>query len=178
MKKDFDETLSCLLQDRVFSFQATICKVVFFMTLLKRYLIFILGTVSQSAGIALVVKGLLGTSPISSIPYVLSLALPYTLGQTTFFINMLLVTGQIALLRRRFQLIQLLQVPTTFFFALLIDVFMGLFSWFEPSIYVSKILALLLGTTLVSLGVALQVIANVLMLQEKALFTLSAKPST
>ena len=37
MKKDFDETLSCLLQDRVFSIQATICKVVFFMTLLKRY---------------------------------------------------------------------------------------------------------------------------------------------
>ena len=38
----------------------------------QRYLIFTIGILVQSAGIALVVKSLLGTSPISSLPYVLS----------------------------------------------------------------------------------------------------------
>ena len=33
----------------------------------------------QSAGIALVVKSLLGTSPISSLPYVVILISPFTL---------------------------------------------------------------------------------------------------
>lgn len=56
----------------------------------------------QSAGIALVVKSLLGTSPISSLPYVLSLILPFTFGQTTFAVNMLFVVFELLMLRRNF----------------------------------------------------------------------------
>ena len=42
------------------------------MPIWTRSLIFTIGILVQSAGIALVVKSLLGTSPISSLPYVLS----------------------------------------------------------------------------------------------------------
>ena len=46
---------------------------------LKRWKIFLFGTLCQSFGIALVVKSSLGTSPISSVPYAFSLIKPLTL---------------------------------------------------------------------------------------------------
>lgn len=134
------------------------------MSLAKRYFIFIIAIIIQSCGIALVVKSLLGTSPISSLPYVLSLIFPYTLGQTTFGINMLFVLGQILILRKEFHRMQLLQVPMTMIFAASIDIFMNLWSGVMPEMYVLKLLVLFIGATCVSLGVALQGIANVLML--------------
>ena len=45
---------------------------------LKRYIIFFIGLYINSLGVALITKASLGTSPISSIPYVLSLNFPYT----------------------------------------------------------------------------------------------------
>ena len=45
----------------------------------KRYLIFLVGLFVNSLGVSLITKGNLGTSPISSIPYVLSLNFPFSL---------------------------------------------------------------------------------------------------
>ncbi|MFR3881660.1 MAG: DUF6198 family protein [Lachnospiraceae bacterium] len=50
------------------------------METLKRYLIFLVGLFVNSLGVSLITKANLGTSPISSIPYVLSLNFPFTLG--------------------------------------------------------------------------------------------------
>ena len=52
---------------------------------LKRYIIFIIGLYINSFGVSLITKATLGTSPISSIPYVLSLNFPFSLGQFTIF---------------------------------------------------------------------------------------------
>ena len=49
----------------------------------KRYLIFLVGLFVNSLGVSLITKGNLGTSPISSIPYVLSLNFPFSLGNFT-----------------------------------------------------------------------------------------------
>lgn len=46
--------------------------------MIKRYGIFLIGLTFMSLGIVLIIKSALGTSPISSVPYVLSLALPFT----------------------------------------------------------------------------------------------------
>ena len=43
------------------------------------------GLFINSLGVSLITKADLGTSPISSIPYVLSLNFPMTLGQFTIF---------------------------------------------------------------------------------------------
>ena len=43
------------------------------MNKLKRYVIFLIGLFVNSLGVSLITKASLGTSPISSIPYVLSL---------------------------------------------------------------------------------------------------------
>ena len=49
----------------------------------KRYLVFLFGLFISSFGVSLITKANLGTSPISAIPYVLSLNFPFTLGQFT-----------------------------------------------------------------------------------------------
>ena len=49
----------------------------------------------SALGVSLVTKASLGTSPISSIPYVLSLNFPFTLGNFTIVFSILLIVLQI-----------------------------------------------------------------------------------
>ena len=56
--------------------------------LAKRYFIFILGLFVNSVGVALITKADLGTSPISSIPYTLSLSFVPTIGQFTIIFSL------------------------------------------------------------------------------------------
>ncbi len=134
------------------------------MSLFKRYTIFLAGILWQAAGISLVVKSLLGTSPISSLPYVLSLTAAFSLGEMTFAVNMLFLLGQLLILGPRFHALQFMQIPILLLFAACIDLTMFLFSALQPEAYIAKLLLLGIGTALIALGVALQVIANVIML--------------
>ena len=69
--------------------------------ILIRYGWFLLGLAINSFGIALMTKSALGTSQISSIPYVLSLRFEHlSFGMTTFLINMIFVAGEIVLLEK------------------------------------------------------------------------------
>lgn len=63
----------------------------------------------------------LGNSPISCIPATLSYLVPLTLGTITFIMNHCFLIVQAILLRRDFNPVQLLQIPFTFVFALMID---------------------------------------------------------
>ena len=63
---------------------------------LKRYLIFLVGLFVNSLGVSLITKANLGTSPISSIPYVLSLNFPFTLGNFTIFFSIFLIVLQLS----------------------------------------------------------------------------------
>ncbi|WP_455048338.1 YczE/YyaS/YitT family protein [Mitsuokella sp.] len=141
----------------------------------KRYILLIIAVMIQSAGIALVVKSLLGTSPISSVPYVLSLISPFTFGQTTFAVNMLFVVFELLMLKRNFPAVFWLQIPVTIVFGLCIDFFMALFT-IVPEAYPLKIALCIVGTALVALGVAGQGVADVLMLAgEGAVYTFAHK---
>lgn len=137
--------------------------------LLKRYLVFMLGLFFSSLGISLVTKAGLGTSPISSLPYVLSLAFPLTLGQFTFIVNLALLGAQIVILKRDFQKIQFLQIPMLIVFGSFIDLTMAGLSFLNPTSYGIKIVVLLLGCISLGLGVCIQVLANVVMLSGEAL---------
>ena len=71
---------------------------------LKRYLLFLVGLFINALGVSLVTKASLGTSPISSIPYVLSLNFPLTLGNFTIIFSILLILLQILILRKNFKI--------------------------------------------------------------------------
>lgn len=129
--------------------------------LAERYLWFALGVAVNSFGIALITKANLGTSPISSVPYVLDLATPLTFGETTFLANTLYVALQAALLRRDFKPVQLLQLVVNLAFSALIDVSMGLLSWLDPQGLPACLASLLTGCCALGFGVALEVAPNV-----------------
>lgn len=145
------------------------------MSTTRRYLFFIAAVIVQSSGIALLVKSMLGTAPISSLPYVLSLSFSYSLGTMTFAINMLMFMGQILILRRKFEVYQLMQIPVTILFSYFIDVFMVFWNWVEPTSYPLQMVALLVGTALIALGIAVQGIAQVLMLPGEGLVYVVAR---
>lgn len=134
------------------------------MSIVKRYTLFIFGLFFVSLGISCAVKSMLGNAPISSAPYVLSLRYPLSLGGFTFFINMAFLLGQIAILGRKFKYVQLLQIPMTALFGCFIDFSMFLLSGVTPELYISKIITLLLGSTILALGVSLEIIGNVIVL--------------
>ena len=133
----------------------------------KRTLIFLIGLVLNSLGVALVTKASLGTSPISSIPYVLSLNFQDSLGMFTIFFSLLLITLQIVLLRKNFRPAQLLQIPVSLLFGYLIDGAM-LLQLFSPQQYAAQLGCLLLGCAVLGAGVYLEVLADVVMLPGEA----------
>ena len=131
---------------------------------LKRYLIFLIGLFISSLGVSLVTKANLGTSPISSIPYVLSLNFPLTLGNFTIIFSLFLIVLQLLILRRNFKVEHLLQIPISILFGYFIDWTMLLLSFVHPDAYLMKIVYLLLGCIVLGFGVYCEVIADVAML--------------
>ena len=126
-------------------------------TYLPRYLWFLAGVLINSFGVALITRAALGTSPISSLPYVLSFRFPVTLGQFTFAMNLFFILGQVLLLRRDFQPIQLLQVAVNAVFSAFIDVSMDLLSWLEISSLPMAVLVLVLGCAVLAFGISVEV---------------------
>ena len=118
----------------------------------------------NSLGVSLITKANLGTSPISSIPYVLSLNFPFTLGNFTIFFSIFLIVLQLIILRKNFKLEHILQIPVSIIFGYFIDLTMILFSWVNPEAYIMKIVYLLIGCLILGVGVYMEVLADVVML--------------
>ena len=131
---------------------------------IQRYLLFIIGLFFSALGVAITKKGELGVSPISSVANVMSIRLPQlSLGYWLIIWNCVLILGQILLLRRKFQWIQLLQVPLSFLFGWFTDFGVWLISFFTPKHYIVQILLVLVGTIVLGFGITLAVIANVIL---------------
>ena len=131
---------------------------------LKRYVVFLIGLSVNSLGVALITKADLGTSPISSIPYVLSLNFPLTLGQFTILFSLLLIALQLIILRKDFRPEHILQIPVSFVFGYFIDLCMALLFFIQPQAYGMKVLYLLIGCVVLGVGVYMEMLADVVML--------------
>lgn len=131
---------------------------------LKRYIVFLIGLFINSLGVSLITKANLGTSPISSVPYVLSLNFPFTLGQFTIAFSLLLILIQLIILRRNFKAEHLLQIPISILFGYFIDLTMVMLFFVNPQTYLSSVVYLLIGCVILGFGVYTEVLANVAML--------------
>lgn len=131
---------------------------------LKSYGILCIGLTIMAFGVAFSIRGNLGTSPISSLPYVTSEISGFSVGQTTIALHCCLIALQIILLRKNYQWIQLMQLPVAFFFGYLTDFAV----WATQSCichnYFQQWVFCLLGIVLCAIGVAMEVIADVVML--------------
>ena len=74
---------------------------------LKRYSMFIAGVIFSALGISLITKAGLGTSPITSLAFVLTFIFPHSLGEFTMLVNTVMFLIQAALLGKAFGKVQL-----------------------------------------------------------------------
>jgi len=132
--------------------------------ILKRYILFIIGLFINSFGVSFITKANLGTSPISSIPYTLSLCFKPTFGMFTLYMSILLIIIQMVLLRKNFPKQYFLQIPVSVAFSWFIDITMELLSFMDPNTYLMKFVFLIVGCVILGVGVYMEMIADVVML--------------
>lgn len=114
----------------------------------------------MAAGVSLAKIASLGTSPIVSIPNVLSLIFPLSLGTWTIIFMFVVVALEAVFLRRKFSVVNLLQVIPGLFFGIFINVFVTLFSALAPQNYWQKIFLTVLSIIVLGFGVFLEVSSN------------------
>ena len=83
-----------------------------------RLLMYFIGLFIMTMGIALSVKSDLGVSPVSSIPYTMTVVWGIEMGLATFLFHIALVLIQILLLRKRFKIKNLIQLAVGIVFGL------------------------------------------------------------
>lgn len=130
----------------------------------KRYILFIISLFFAALGVAFTKHGELGVSPISSVANVMSYKFPsLSLGTWLIIWNCILIVGQIFILRRKFQFIQLLQIPLSFVFGWFTDLGMWLMSFIPVNSYPMRIIMVVIGIIILGFGISLSVIADVIM---------------
>ena len=119
------------------------------------------GLLIMAFGVGFSIKGNLGTSPISSLPYVTGQISGLTVGTTTIVMHCVLILLQILILRKQYKWVQLLQLPIAFLFGLMTDLAVGALSFLHPAGYIQQWLLCGIGIVLVAVGVSFEVTANV-----------------
>jgi len=131
--------------------------------LAKRCLVLLFGLFLMGLGISLVVRSTLGTSPISSVPYVLSLALPITFGGFTFVITLIFFFAEVAIIGKDFPRPQYFQIIIALLLGSFVDLGMFLSAGIQPGIYSEQIAVVIFGSAVLALGIFLQITANVIL---------------
>lgn len=136
--------------------------------LFRRYLIFGISLLVIALGISIITRSDLGTSPITSVPYVASLNTPFSLGTYFFFFTIFLIILQVILLgkkgvmERKVEL--LMQFPVAFVLSVFTDFGMWITAAWMPELYYVKIVSLVVGCLVLAFGICLEVIADVTMI--------------
>ena len=130
----------------------------------KRYALFVLSLFFAALGVAFTKHGELGVSPISSVANVMNYRFEMlSLGTWLIIWNCILILGQVAVLRKNFQIIQLLQVPLSFLFGWFTDLGMWIVAPIPADVYPLRLLMVFIGIIILGFGISLSVIANVIM---------------
>ena len=116
----------------------------------------------MSVGVAFSIVSMLGTTPISSISYSLTLITNINIGITTFLFNVALIFIQIIILRSRFRKKRLLQFINCVMFGYFTDLALYIVSFvpFDNSILCS-VLFLIISIFLIAFGIFVYMPANI-----------------
>ena len=136
----------------------------------RRISVFILGLGLSGFGVAMTTQAGLGTTPISSLPYVLTFLMPLSLGMLTLLLNVFLVFGQVLLLGRDFRKIQYLQIAATGVFGFFIDLGMFVLEPFRTGNYLLQLIMLFCGCAILGLGISCQLTADVMFIAHQDQF--------
>lgn len=129
----------------------------------RRLVMYFIGLFIMTIGIALSVKSDLGMSPVSSIPYTLTCVWGIEMGKATILFHVVLVALQMAILRRKFQVKNLLQVPVGIVFGYFTTLSNYLMSFAPaPHNLVLRLGMLLVSVVLVAVGIFLYLPADIM----------------
>lgn len=130
--------------------------------LAKRYLLLVVGLFIMAFGVAFSICADLGTSPISSLPYVASRITPLTVGNATIIMHCAFIALQILILRRRYQPVQLMQLAVAVVFGYMTDFAVWATEGVSYSAYWQQAVLCIVGIILVGIGVSCEVTAGVI----------------
>lgn len=136
---------------------------------ITRWATFLLGVFVMSVGIALSVHGQLGTAPISTFPAVVDAASSWSVGAVSAVMNVVFVFMQMLILRRRFRLFQLVQLPIALVFGAVIDLSLFVTSWAQVDHYLLQWVVTIIGALILGLGVYIQIQPKLLYLPGEGL---------
>ena len=115
----------------------------------------------MSLGVGLSIKSGLGVTPISSIPYSLTLASGVNIGITTVIFNVLLVFFQIPILKKRFNPKRLLQLINAFMFGYFTDLSLWILSPMPDLPLDVNFTLLIVSMFLIAAGILIYMPANI-----------------
>ena len=150
------------------------------MKIAKRILVYTLGFFILAIGINISKLASLGISPVSSVPYTVELIWGIELGKATIIIYIGLILLQIILLRKNYEIKNLLQFVSTYLLGTLITYTSSeyLLFWLPaPVSYVIKLIYLFISIAVIGLGVFLFLTADIMPLPAEGLSQVIAQVS-
>ncbi len=138
--------------------------------LIKRYSLFVLCLFFMGLGIAMTKHAGIGVSSISSLPNVISIRYTvFSFGTWLTISNILYLMGQIMILRKKFQPIQLLQLPLSFLFGYFTDFGLIISKVIPNNNYIIQFVTMVAGVYVLGFGITLGVIADVVLTSAEGL---------
>jgi len=129
-----------------------------------RYLIGVIGIFFIGLGVAFAKHSALGISPVSSVANVLSIRFSaLTVGTWVMIWNCFLIVLEILLKGKAFKPIELLQFPVSLLLGVFTDIGMEIVTGIPATIYVVKLLLVLIGTVIIAFGITLTIFSGKIM---------------
>lgn len=142
---------------------------------IKRFVLLIVAVFFIGFGIAFTKYGALGISPISSVANVVSMK--YTslsFGNWLIVFYFVFVLMQVLILRRNFKCFQFLQLLVSVLSGYFADLGLYVLKFFPNDTYILKLLLVIIGSCVLALGIALSIIADVILSPAEAVIKVIA----
>lgn len=139
--------------------------------LAKRYALFLIGLFIAAMGVAFSTKAGLGTSPVASVPYSVSLISKlFTFGGWLNLLSVLQILTQIIVLKGKCDPVEIvIQTVLAFVYGYLTNLSCNLISGITVQTYIGQFVWMLLGCLILALGIWIQLKGAVAMLPGEAM---------
>jgi len=129
-------------------------------TYIKKYGLFLISVIVIGTGITMITDTGLGTTAVTSLPYVFSRLFQTSFGTMTMWFNILWVVLQLLLLRGKFEKKQLLQFFVGPLLGISMDLTALLLTFIQPTLYIIRLIYLIAGCAVLAFGIFLQLEAR------------------
>ena len=136
------------------------------------------GLLIMALGVTISVKSGLGVTPISSVPYTISIVFGIELGLATTIFSVIAAAFEIPVLRSKYKLTNLLQIPISIVFGIFMSTCNKMVQTLpSPDSFVIRFILMLISTVVVSVGVFMYVSSGFIPLPTEGLLIAIAQVS-